>query len=106
MGVPFNVYNLMDSCKKIEGFDLIKEMMGSNIVYSNGFKYSIDEVIGEYEDWDSGHGFGSSDYTYARQSLTDKILTVHTSFSHIFFVYYICKGWDDEGCIVSHLKIY
>jgi hypothetical protein len=74
MGVPFNVYNVMDSCKKIEGFDLIKEMMSSNIVYSGGFKYAIDEVIGEYEDWDAGHGFGSSDYTYARQSLIDHMI--------------------------------
>ena len=74
MGTPFNVYNVMDSCNKIKGFNLIKEMMGSNITYSDAINFSIDEVITEYEDWPAGQGFGGSDYTYARQSLIDHMI--------------------------------
>ena len=74
MGVPFNVYNVMDSCKKIEGFDLIKEMMGSNIVYSYSINHCMDEIIGEYEDWPAGQGFGGSDTTYAIQSFINHMI--------------------------------
>jgi len=74
MGVPFNVYRLVDSCKKIEGFDLIKELMPSSIVYDDSIKVSIEEVVSEYSDWPEGQGFGSSDGAYAKKSFIDYMI--------------------------------
>ena len=74
MGTPFNVYNIVAGYQRIEGFDLIKEMMGSNIVYSDSINHCMDEIIGEYEDWPAGQGFGSSDGTYAIQSFIDHMI--------------------------------
>jgi galactokinase/mevalonate kinase-like predicted kinase len=71
---PFNVYGLVDNCKSIEGYDLIKELMSSNIVYADSIKFSIDEVVSEYSDWPAGQGFGSSDGTYAKQSFVDHMI--------------------------------
>tara|TARA_R110000823_G_scaffold236454_1_gene362162 strand:+ start:445 stop:738 length:294 start_codon:yes stop_codon:yes gene_type:complete len=75
MNSPFNVYRLADSCNKIEGFSLIKELLNPNeIIYSDCFTSSIEEVINEYTDWPEGQGFGSSDGTYAKKSFIDYMI--------------------------------
>ena len=74
MNSPFNVYRLVDACKRIEGYQLIKELMSSNVIHADSINFSIDEVISEYCDWPEGQGFGSSDGTYATQSFIDHMI--------------------------------
>tara|TARA_B100000519_G_scaffold192210_1_gene193402 strand:+ start:218 stop:508 length:291 start_codon:yes stop_codon:yes gene_type:complete len=74
MNCPFNVFRLVDACKGIEGYQLIKELIPSNVIYADSINFSIDEVISEYCDWPEGQGFGSSDGTYAKQSFIDHMI--------------------------------
>jgi len=74
MGVPFNVYRLVDRSKQIEGFELIKKLRGNDVMYSECLSLSMDCVIDDYSEWPAGQGFGSSDTTYAIQSFINHVI--------------------------------
>ena len=73
MSLPFNSCRFVLMSCKVSGWSLLENLIPkgefTNVIYN-----AQDDLEGQYSDWDSDQGFGSSDSTYAMKYFLDSII--------------------------------
>lgn len=64
---PFNPLKIYERTQKINGFELLSDV--KFLLWE-----AVADVAEDYSDWDPDHGFGSSDTTYAMQSILNLMI--------------------------------
>jgi len=85
MNCPFTKERLIERSLRIKGIELIRKHIP--ISYWNEI---AEETVEEYNDWGSGQGFGSSDFTYTMKGFIDEMCNriggLETIFSPVLMV--------------------